>query len=140
MRYAREIARRIAFDDGVVNETLQQAREEDDHCVEDRLEQDRPDERRSIVTSDVWHRIGDQHRLADDERSDRGDHEVEGRGAVIGEEKIGRKHDEVEADEKEERRRQRLARLVQNAGADAARTGAEASVSCPEASESCLSA
>ena len=42
---------------------------------------------------------------------------------MIREEQICRKHDEVEADETEERWRERLARLVQKARADAAYDG-----------------
>jgi hypothetical protein len=66
--------RRITLDEREVHETLEQACEEHNHPVKRRLEQDRSDQLRPIVATEERHRIGDQHRLADDKRPNCGEH------------------------------------------------------------------
>jgi hypothetical protein len=61
--------------------------------------------------------LGDQHRLADDERRSRGDHEAGEGDGVLGEDQIRRQYDQAEADKEEDRRRQHLPQLVQKPGA-----------------------
>jgi len=77
-------------------------------------------QRRAIITPHVWHRVGDEHRLADNKRGKGRQHEATDRKGVIGEQEICRKYDKVEAGKKENGWRQRLAHFVQKASAYAA--------------------
>src|SRR3984893_12741184 len=112
-----EIARRIALDHEV-HETLEEARKKHDDPVEDGLEQDRLDQRRSIIASQQRDLVSDQHRLADNESRHRGEHEIGEPDQILRDEEIARQHDKVKADKKEDRRRQRLTHLVQKPSAD----------------------
>jgi hypothetical protein len=80
-----------------------------DGPVDKRLEQDWLDQRPPVVAAKNGHRVGDQHCLSDDKRSG-GEHEVTEGGEVLGEDEVRRKHDQVEADKKEDCRRQDFAR------------------------------
>jgi hypothetical protein len=55
---------------------------------DDRLEQDRLDQRSAIVVAQKGHRIGDQHCLADDERRRGGEHEIAEGDQVTGEDQV----------------------------------------------------
>jgi hypothetical protein len=108
----QEIAYRIVLDQPEPDQMLDQAGDKDDRPVNDRLEQDRPDQRGPIVAAKKGHRVGDQHRLTNDKRPGGGEHEAGKGDGVVGEDQIRRQHDQIEADKKEDRRRQYLAQLM----------------------------
>jgi hypothetical protein len=62
--------------------------------------------------------VGDQHRLADNERCDCGEHEIADCNGILGDEEIRRENNEVEADKKEYCRRQYFKEFVQKPGAN----------------------
>ena len=64
-----KVARWIVLDQREVHETLEQACKKHNDPVKHGLEQDRSDQRRPIVATEERHRIGDQHRFADNESS-----------------------------------------------------------------------
>src|SRR5277367_1584810 len=72
----QEAAGGVVLDEPETHESLEQASEEHDGPVNERLEQDRLDQRGPVVTAEEGHRVGDQHRLADDERSGGGEHKA----------------------------------------------------------------
>src|SRR6516162_10780263 len=96
-----------------LDEGLEQASDEHKDPVHERFVQDRLEQRRAIVAAKERHRVGDQHRLADNEPRSGGEHEVADGNSVIGEDQIGRQYDQVEADQEEYHRRQDFAQLMQ---------------------------
>jgi len=95
-----------------VHEAFEQTYQEHNDPVNGRLVQDRLDQRSPIVAAEKRHCAGDQHRLADDERRHLSQHEVTDGDVIFGDEEVRREHNEVEADKKEDRRRQHLAKFV----------------------------
>jgi hypothetical protein len=110
-------AQRVVFDKPIPDEMFEQAGNEYDGPIKGRLEQDRTDQRRTIVVADRSRRVGDQHRFSDNERRSRRQHKAPERDIVLGEEQVRRQPDRVEADKEEDRRRQDFAKLVQQKGA-----------------------
>src|SRR6516162_7409757 len=100
---------------------FEQARDKHDRPIEGRFKQDRPDQWRAIVAADRFRRVSDQHCFSDDERRAGSQHEAAERRTIIGNEQVRCQHDQVKADEKEDRRRQHLAQLAQQEGTDPAR-------------------
>jgi hypothetical protein len=101
-----------------VDETLEQAREEHSDPVKRRLEQDRLDQRSSIVASQQRQLVGDQYRFADNERRQRSEHEVTEPDQILGDEEMAGHHDKVEAHEKEDCRRQYFTEFMQKPSTD----------------------
>ena len=69
---------------------LEQACNEHHGPIDDRLEQDRLDQRSAIVVAQKGHRIGDQHCLANAERRRGGEHGIAEGDQVIGEDQVNR--------------------------------------------------
>src|SRR6266849_3202145 len=76
----QEVAHTVALDEPEPDEMLEQPSDEHYSPVHDRLEQYWLDQRRPIVAAEKGQRVGDQHRLADDECRGGGKHEVAKRG------------------------------------------------------------
>ena len=92
-----------------MRQPFEQARQKYHDPIKCGLELNRPDQSGAIVTSQQRNFIGDQYRLADDQRTQCREHEVAEPYYVMGDEQVARQRDKVEADKKEDRRRQRIA-------------------------------
>ena len=66
----------MAVDNGEMHETLGQARHEHRDPIDRRLEQDRLEEGSPIEACNEGDRVGGNHRLADDERRQGGEHKM----------------------------------------------------------------
>src|SRR6516162_779148 len=111
----------MAFDKTEADPVFEQARDKDDGPIECRFEQDRADQWRAIVAADRSRRIGYEHCFSNHKRRAGSQHEAAERRTIIGNEQVRRQHDQVKADEKEDRRRQHFAQLAQHEGSDPAR-------------------
>ena len=113
----QKLAHRMVLDQPEPDEVFEEPRDEYDGPIKDRLEQDGLDHWPAVVAAQHRHRVGDQHRFADDECGGGGEHKVAKGNRIVGEDQVGRQHNQVKADEKEYRRRQHFAEFVQNEGA-----------------------
>ena len=104
----RKITRPIPVNDRKMHEAFGQARNDRRNPVDGRLEQDRLDERGPVEDLEEGHRVGSDYSLADDKRRYRSKHETADGDGIAGDEEVRRQNDEVETDEKEYCRRQRL--------------------------------
>ena len=96
----QECPKRMVFDKPETDPVFKQTRDEHGGPIENRFEQDRPDQRRAIVAADRSRRVGDKHCFSDDERPAGNQHEAAERCTVIGNEQVRRQQDQVKADEK----------------------------------------
>src|SRR6516164_6871503 len=116
----QECPKRMVFDKPEADPVFKQTRDEHDGPIEKRFEQDRPNQRRAIEAADRSRSVGDKHCFSDDERPAGNQHEAAECCTIIGNEQVCRQQDQVEADEKEDRRRQHFAQLAQHESSDPA--------------------
>jgi hypothetical protein len=118
----QELAQRITLHTEL-HQALEQPRNEHEDSIHQRLVKDRLKQRRAIVVAEKRHRVGNQHRLADNERRISGKHEAADGNRIVGKDQIRRQYDQIEADEKEDHRLQDLKQLAQQPGAEPAKNG-----------------
>ena len=95
--------------EGDIDDLLQEPHDQHDDGIEDRLVEDRLDQRRTAELVDDADLVDDQHHLADDQRRRTGQHEAAEVEPVIVRQQVGGEDDQVEGDEEVRGGRQQVA-------------------------------